>query len=265
MHRPARRRRIVRPAAASDTRASAEDRIFGNTRNSKSFSPYVDVALQGPGRMMAQGNYWGDIKPADSKGDALGEWSSVHRLVRRSKRMTPAASGQAGPSTRAVICTDRQRLRGAHPGWTGPVSASPRIHARRDDPPAPSRTIEYFERLGAGGMGEVYRMAHDTHLDGDVAVKLLPAGCSVTRRRSSDSVSEAEALSRLTHTYIATVHDLDSADGPVLPRHGVHAVPYALRAHRHPAAARTRYRRAYRRRGVPLSKKRTSAASFIAT
>ena len=50
-----------------------QNRIFGNVRNSKSYSPYVDVALQGPGRMLAQGNYWGDVKPVDGKGDAFGE------------------------------------------------------------------------------------------------------------------------------------------------------------------------------------------------
>ena len=50
-----------------------QNRIFGNVRNSKTHTPLSELALQGPGAMMAQGNYFGDVAPADGKGDALGE------------------------------------------------------------------------------------------------------------------------------------------------------------------------------------------------
>ena len=51
------------------------NRIYGNAWSGPSYSRRVEVALQGAGRMMAQGNYWGDITPADGKGDALGDCS----------------------------------------------------------------------------------------------------------------------------------------------------------------------------------------------
>ncbi len=68
------------------------------------------------------------------------------------------------------------------------------------------------ERIGAGGMGEVYR-ARDKHLDRDVAIKVLPP-----RTLSDDSArkhfrKEALALSKLNHPNIATIHDFDTQLG----------------------------------------------------
>ncbi len=69
-----------------------------------------------------------------------------------------------------------------------------------------------IEKIGAGGMGEVYR-AHDDRLDRDVALKALPAGLfadEVARKRFR---KEAQTLSKLNHPNIATVHEFDRQGG----------------------------------------------------
>ncbi len=66
-----------------------------------------------------------------------------------------------------------------------------------------------LERIGAGGMGEVYR-ARDEHLDREVAIKVLPEGTWANDTARRNFRQEALTLSRLNHPNIATVHDFDS-------------------------------------------------------
>jgi eukaryotic-like serine/threonine-protein kinase len=61
-------------------------------------------------------------------------------------------------------------------------------------------------------MGVVYR-AHDKRLDRDVAVKVLPPGTLADESARKKFRKEALALSKLTHTNIAVVHDFDTQDG----------------------------------------------------
>jgi tetratricopeptide (TPR) repeat protein/tRNA A-37 threonylcarbamoyl transferase component Bud32 len=60
---------------------------------------------------------------------------------------------------------------------------------------------EVETRLGAGGMGVVYR-AFDPELDRPVALKLL------RRRRSTQLLAEAQAMARLAHPNVITVYDV---------------------------------------------------------
>jgi hypothetical protein len=77
------------------------------------------------------------------------------------------------------------------------------------------RTLSHYrilEKLGAGGMGEVYR-ARDEKLGRDVAVKVLPEGLLADDAARSRFRKEADALSRLSHPHVATLLDFDTAEG----------------------------------------------------
>ena len=69
-----------------------------------------------------------------------------------------------------------------------------------------------IEKIGAGGMGEVFR-ARDERLERDVAVKVLPAGTLSDESARRQFRKEALVLSKLNHPHIATVHDFDTAGG----------------------------------------------------
>jgi tetratricopeptide (TPR) repeat protein len=68
-----------------------------------------------------------------------------------------------------------------------------------------------LERVGAGGMGVVYA-AYDPTLDRRIALKIL------SRAGASDSANqrllrEAQAMARLNHPHVATVHEAGEVDG----------------------------------------------------
>ena len=68
------------------------------------------------------------------------------------------------------------------------------------------------DRLGAGGMGEVFR-AHDTKLRRDVAIKILPSEFVADRERLVRFEREARHLASLNHPNIGAIHGLESLDG----------------------------------------------------
>ncbi len=62
-------------------------------------------------------------------------------------------------------------------------------------------------RIGAGGMGQVWR-AHDTRLDRDVALKTLPDAVARDPDQLANFEREAKLLAALNHPHIATIHGL---------------------------------------------------------
>ena len=71
---------------------------------------------------------------------------------------------------------------------------------------------EILARLGAGGMGEVYR-ARDSRLHRDLAIKVLPASIASDAGFLARFRSEARAASALNHPNIITILDIGETGG----------------------------------------------------
>ena len=77
------------------------------------------------------------------------------------------------------------------------------------------QTLSHYriiEKIGEGGMGEVY-LAEDSRLDRKVALKILPEHLSERADRRERFEREARAVSSLNHPHICTLHDIGEQDG----------------------------------------------------
>ena len=71
---------------------------------------------------------------------------------------------------------------------------------------------EILDKLGEGGMGEVYR-ARDTRLHRDVAIKVLPELFAKDPDRLERFEREAQVLASLNHAHIAQIHGIEESGG----------------------------------------------------
>jgi serine/threonine-protein kinase len=81
--------------------------------------------------------------------------------------------------------------------------------------PEIGQTISHYriiQKLGAGGMGEVYR-AEDSRLNRQVAIKVLPDVFAGDPERLARFEREAKLLALLNHPNIASIFGLEEADG----------------------------------------------------
>jgi eukaryotic-like serine/threonine-protein kinase len=71
---------------------------------------------------------------------------------------------------------------------------------------------EVHTRIGAGGMGEVWR-ARDTRLQRDVALKVLPEAFTLDADRIARLTREAQVLASLNHSNVAAIYGFEDGDG----------------------------------------------------
>ena len=73
-----------------------------------------------------------------------------------------------------------------------------------------------LDKLGEGGMGEVYR-ATDSNLKRSVAIKVLPAAMAGDADRPTRFQREAEVLAALNHPNIAAIYGFERSSDLIAP------------------------------------------------
>jgi len=149
-------------------------------------------------------------------------WQQIERLY-HAARARPAAERAA---FLAEACAGDEALRREVAGLIDAPPTAEGVFARpaaalaapmADNPDLPVLTgrrlgvYHLQERIGAGGMGEVYR-ATDTKLNRPVAIKFLSTALADTSARRRFR-REAQLASSLNHPHILTVHDAGELDG----------------------------------------------------
>ena len=69
-----------------------------------------------------------------------------------------------------------------------------------------------IEKLGQGGMGEVY-LAEDTRLKRRVAIKFLPAELDANEQATGRLIREAQAAATLDHPNICAIYEVGECEG----------------------------------------------------
>ena len=119
------------------------------------------------------------------------------------------------PRSGAVALLDASTVQG--PGGPPATAETPLPADPQPHPSAPTWLGRFLviERIGAGGMGQVYA-AYDPELDRKVALKLLHGHVDAGDRHAAERLhQEAQAMARLSHPNVVTVHEIGGHAGSI--------------------------------------------------
>jgi len=120
-----------------------------------------------------------------------------------------------------ALCGAVEQLVASHDSASRFLETPPDLPSELASQPLPLEgrrlgAYEVVSRIGAGGMGEVYR-ARDTKLGRDVAIKILPPIFTADPDRLARFDREARVLAALNHPNIAAIYGVeDPAEGAAL-------------------------------------------------
>src|SRR5690242_10258576 len=157
-------------------------------------------------------------------------WQEIERIYHRALEL----DGSARAEFLAKTCAGNAGLRDevesllAHGDQAGsyletpPAEMAAKAFGKGERSPAASTSVlelgtmiahyRVTARLGAGGMGEVFR-ARDTKLQRDVALKILPQAMARDAERMARFEREAQVLASLNHPNIAAIYGLEESNG----------------------------------------------------
>ncbi|MHB1157212.1 MAG: protein kinase domain-containing protein [Phycisphaerales bacterium] len=134
------------------------------------------------------------------------------------KKRCPQCGAELPPGSPANICPACLLKQGLAENTEG-FSESTRASGGRGWQPLSVEQIQpYFpelemlQLLGRGGMGAVYK-ARQKNLDRLVALKILPPQIGQDSAFAERFTREAQALARLSHPHIVTIHDFGRREG----------------------------------------------------
>jgi tRNA A-37 threonylcarbamoyl transferase component Bud32/uncharacterized RDD family membrane protein YckC len=163
---------------------------------------------------MSENGNTGQDGPRPAATSSSGETSGLDATV-------PVSGVVLSPSDPAVDATVRIAgtgpAAGISPATPGPEAAAPisgpgPAHATTDD--LCGRTLQHFkvlDRIGAGGMGAVYR-AHDLSLDRTVALKVIRSENVQAMAQRERFIREARSQARLSHPNVVPIYYIGEED-----------------------------------------------------